>query len=115
MCVERGGLSLLALTLVVVAGCSTGGGTALQSSTLPSLTVPDANRQQCRQANATCIKHVVIIIQENRSFNNLFRKFPGASTKTVGMAGSSPVQLIPVTFEEGKHDISHCWQDGIAA
>jgi phospholipase C len=103
------------LALLVVAGCSTSGGTALQSSTLPRLAVQGANRPGCRQGNATCIKHVVIIIQENRSFNDLFRKFPGASTRTVGMAGSTPVRLIPVKFEESTHDISHCWQDGIAA
>ena len=30
------------------------------------------------------IKHVVIVIQENRSFNNLFYGFPGAKTVTFG-------------------------------
>ena len=30
------------------------------------------------------IKHVVIIIQENRSFNNLFMSYPGATTLTYG-------------------------------
>jgi len=30
------------------------------------------------------IKHIVIIVQENRSFNNLFYGFPGARTQTYG-------------------------------
>jgi len=30
------------------------------------------------------IQHVVIIMQENRSFNNLFMNFPGATTATYG-------------------------------
>lgn len=30
------------------------------------------------------IKHVVIVIQENRSFNNLFMSYPGATTSTYG-------------------------------
>ena len=31
------------------------------------------------------IKHVVIIIQENRSFNNLFYGYPGAKTQSWGL------------------------------
>ncbi len=34
------------------------------------------------------IQHVVIIIQENRSFNNLFYGFPGATTTTYGYNAS---------------------------
>lgn len=30
------------------------------------------------------IKHVIIIVQENRSFNNLFYNFPGAKTVSFG-------------------------------
>ncbi len=35
-------------------------------------------------ATTTPIKHVVFIIQENRSFNNLFMGFPGATTQSYG-------------------------------
>ena len=34
--------------------------------------------------HATPIKHVVFIVQENRSFNNLFLGYPGATTETYG-------------------------------
>jgi phospholipase C len=33
----------------------------------------------------TPIQHVVIVVQENRSFNNFFAKFPGAVYKTTGI------------------------------
>ncbi len=115
MCVERRGLFVFVLACVAIAGCSTGGGTALQGSVLPKSAVQRADRHRCREANATCIQHVVIIIQENRSFNDLFMGFPGASTKTSGMAGAAQVALQPVKLKESKRDISHCWEDGIAA
>lgn len=45
------------------------------------------------------IKHVVIIIQENRTVDNMFHGFPGADTVDVGMSHSGPVPLHPVGLE----------------
>ena len=42
------------------------------------------------------IKHVVIIIQENRTVDNLFNGFPGADTVRVGARRIGPVLLRPV-------------------
>ena len=42
------------------------------------------------------IRHVVIIIQENRSFDNLFNGFPGADTVKAGMSHDGLVPLRPV-------------------
>jgi len=36
-----------------------------------------------RHASSSKIQHIVIIVQENRSFNNLFYGFRGATTVTV--------------------------------
>ena len=33
------------------------------------------------------IQHIVVIMQENRSFDNLFNGFPGADTAQSGMNG----------------------------
>lgn len=45
------------------------------------------------------IKHVVIIVQENRSFNNLFYGFPGARTATYGYDSSGQkVVLTPLSL-----------------
>lgn len=40
------------------------------------------------QTPANLIKHVIIIIQENRTFENLFSGFPHANAPTYGYNGS---------------------------
>jgi phospholipase C len=87
--VERRGLFVLMLACAVVAGCSTRGGTPTQGSVIPNSAVQDADRNgkpdvkptRCPAANALCIEHVVIVIQENRSFNDLFMGFPERTLK----------------------------------
>ena len=37
-----------------------------------------------RHKATTPIQHIVIIIQENRSFDNLFQGYPGANTQSYG-------------------------------
>ena len=45
---------------------------------------------------ASKIKHIVIIIQENRSFNNLFYGYPGAKTVKYGYdSGGQKIELKP--------------------
>lgn len=71
---------LVALGAAIVA-CS-GGSTA----GLPPLQ-QDSNRDS---AGSTKIQHVVIVIQENRSFDNFFAAFPGADGTTTGEAAPMP-------------------------
>lgn len=52
------------------------------------------------------IQHVVIIIQENRSFDNLFNGFPGADTAQTGMTHHGPVNLQPVSLDY-RADVDH--------
>jgi phospholipase C len=68
---------------------------------------------------AHSIAHVVILLQENRSFNNLFMGFPGAETATTGLCKktrwcppSGKVPIKSVTLESTNQfglgtDISH--------
>jgi phospholipase C len=44
-------------------------------------------------ASSAKIKHVVIVIQENRSFDNLFATFPGADGTTTGEAAPMPSRI----------------------
>jgi phospholipase C len=44
----------------------------------------------------TTIKHVVVIMQENRSFDNLFYGFPGADSATSGMNNGTSIPLQPI-------------------
>ena len=53
-----------------------------------------------RHASRGKIKHVVIIVQENRSFNNLFFGFPHAKTVKYGVDSKNHrVELVSVPLE----------------
>jgi len=60
------------------------------------------------------IKHVVLIVQENRSFDNLFAGFPGADAPTHGKIGSQSIALAPRSLADGAI-IENEWRDAIAA
>ncbi len=61
------------------------------------------------------IKHVVIIIQENRSFNNLFMGYPGATTQNYGyISTGKKVMLQPVPLE-ANFSLVHALQAFLAA
>ena len=63
---------LTCATALALAACSTSGSPGLPRSAATSSPPPSP------------IAHVVFIIQENRSFNNLFMGYPGATTATYG-------------------------------
>jgi phospholipase C len=53
------------------------------------------------------IRHVIIIVQENRSLNNLFYGFPGADTTTYGYnSKNEKIELQPVGLDTG-WDLDH--------
>ena len=61
------------------------------------------------------IKHVIIIVQENRSLNNLFYGFPGARTTSYGFDSSNNrIQLTPIGLET-TWDLAHNSQGFFAA
>jgi phospholipase C len=66
-----------------MAACSSSGG----GSSTPVAVTPTANPGP---ATTTPIKHVVIIIQENRTFDDLFSTFPNADGSTVGLHDGKP-------------------------
>lgn len=56
------------------------------------------------------IKHVVFLIKENRTFDNLFGTFPGADGVSVGMDAGTPRPLTAGTDGSiGTEDIPHCY------
>jgi phospholipase C len=59
-----------------------------------------------RASSSAKIQHVVVIVQENRSFNDLFYGFPGAKTARYGYIGRQRVKLLPVPLET-TWDIDH--------
>jgi len=86
------------LAVYAIAGCN---GTTTVTPTPPANPV----RQY--------IKHVVIVVQENRSFDNLFAGFPGADAPRYGYAGSKRIPL-HATPLENPGNIENNWRDAIA-
>jgi phospholipase C len=61
------------------------------------------------------IKHVVFVIKENRTFDNLFGRFPGADGVTVGKHHGEPRPLTRGTDGRLPGDLPHCYTCAIAA
>lgn len=77
------------------------------SAAYSSLPAPGSSSGSHHGAASGKIKHVVIIVQENRSFNNLFYGFPGATTATYGYdSAGKKIVLQPVGLETG-WDVDH--------
>ncbi len=97
------GVTLLALAATLV-GCGSGGVPPVKAPLLP-----------LKQAAAgSPITHVVIIMQENRSFDNLFNGFPGADTVQTGVLQGRTVPLLPRPLKDSL-DLDHShkawWRD----
>ena len=87
----------LALALALSA-CSAGGAPPGAPGALP---------QTLHRTSSSPIQHVVFIIQENRSFNNLFLGYPGATTQNYGYDTSGDkIALQPISLATG-WDIDH--------
>ncbi len=92
----------LAGAALAVCACSGTG-----PSSLPTPQAGHGLRNVHRNAASGKIQHVVIIVQENRSFNNLFYGYPGAKTATYGYDTSGDkIALQPVGLET-TWDIEH--------
>ena len=89
-------LTFAALTFLV--GCS--------HSVVPPFDSAQGGTTAIARAPGTPIKHVVFIVQENRSFNNLFLGFPGATTAKYGYDESGDkIKIRP-------RDLSEPWDIG---
>ncbi len=77
-------------------------------SMIPSCRSPDfAETSMLSQR----IKHVVFVVQENRSFDNLFHGLPGADAAIMGKNRlGQPVRLRPISYL-ANYDISNGYQD----
>ncbi len=111
--------------MIFCAGCSSVG-TVWSSGGATAATRDLPAARASENAVAKHIKHVVVIVQENRSFENFFAGYPGADAPMTGCAqgtsqkpikqtssapcasGDIAVPLHEVTFENN-HDLPHNW------
>ncbi len=95
-------LALFASALALVAA-SAGGAAAMpvRPGATGQAGVRAPQRPLPRRATATPIQHIVFIVQENRSFNNLFLNYPGALTQDYGYDTSgNKITLHPERIDE---------------
>jgi phospholipase C len=93
----------LAATTLVIAACSGGGAGAPQATPIPATSdpaIPDSGF-------TGTIEHVVIIVQENRTFDNLFNGFPGSDTVKSGMMSSGKTIALRPDGLESPDDPNH--------
>ncbi len=83
--------------LVAVTGCNA------NLVFAPSPPVPEST---VSPISGSPIQHIVVIMQENRSFDNLFNGFPGADTAQSGMNGDQSIPLKPVSLADSR-DLEH--------
>lgn len=99
--------SATAIALCGLCACST----SVTGGNAPALPHAGATVRIRTAASQGTIQHVVIIVQENRSVDNLFQFLPGASTQSYGLnsAGQS-VTLQPENLT-ARYDLGHSHSD----
>jgi len=105
----------LALASAVLALSSCAGGGPSGPAALPAADARRALALVSRDVASTKISHVVIIVQENRTFDNLFAGFPGADTQSYGYDSvGQKIPLRPVSLDT-TWDLEHSSSGFIAA
>ncbi len=98
--------------LAPLAGC-----TGTPSGTLSAAALPAARISSPAWARPHVggpIKHVIIVMQENRSFDDLFQGYPGADTQSYGYdSHGKKIKLQPIPLE-APYDMGHFLRDFIA-
>jgi phospholipase C len=93
----------------------------LLAGSLCYLTPANASASPSRLDEYSKIQHIVFIVQENRSFNNLFLNYPGATTSKTGkcldMSNGGKISTVTLvkTSMAISWDISHGLQDAKTA
>ncbi|MGH2539306.1 MAG: phospholipase C [Actinomycetota bacterium] len=115
-------LVALAVAASVAAACTEAGGGGIATSTRPTapspvVTSPSAAEGVDVDAFRTRwpIKRVVFLIKENRTFDHMFGRFPGARGVTVGMDRGVERPLTRGTDQATDSDIPHCYECAIVA
>ncbi|MBV9646305.1 MAG: hypothetical protein JO043_02455, partial [Candidatus Eremiobacteraeota bacterium] len=112
----RHGMPLLArtaplLAAIIVAACSGRSPAPPTSAAFIPLTLqrePETRRLGFNRKPATPIEHVVFIVQENRTIDNLFQGYPGADTVSSGLNSKGErIALQPIPMNKEQYDLDN--------
>jgi phospholipase C len=93
---------------VALTACSSGGGASSPGGVLPEA----AAIAQMEPRGTSPIKHIIVIVQENRSFENIFAGYPGADAPEYGYEhDGKKVALHAIQYNTP--DICHGWSDAL--
>ena len=113
----RSALALIAALTVFVA-CTRGSGSAFPSAMEPAdaTNVPPAapSDQALVDLARSKIKHVIFVVKENRTFDNMFGLFPGADGATTGLTCDGRTVPLKRAPDRG-FAAGHSFTDGITA
>lgn len=93
---------LLLSSVLLLAGCTT------NARTLAPEPFVETFHTASTSGTSTPIAHVIILMQENRSFDSLFATFPGADGATSGRTTTGRVDLVSLPLEQ-PHDYCHSY------
>jgi phospholipase C len=75
-------------------------GCGAENAMQPPLGPPVASSQAARHDAQRAIQHVIVIVQQSRSFDNLFAGYPNADAPTKGLTSTGKyLPLKPISFE----------------
>jgi phospholipase C len=94
----------LLAAIVLLSGCGHGAGTSTPLPVAPAVRAPVLGNY---------IKHVVVIVQENRSFEQIFAGWPGADAPMYGTTSTGKRVALHSMRYENDQDLGHRFQDGI--
>src|SRR5580692_10824745 len=104
-------LALVGATALCVTGCG-GGSNSSAGGLLPGNPVLNSNALAMQRK---LIKHIVVIYQENRTFDNMFNGYPGADSAQYGEVHTGQViHLQPISLAVG-YNIGHKGKDYFTA
>jgi phospholipase C len=105
----RGG-AVLSFAFAILAGCAAR--TAVPS--LPESSSSGVSARTPEQEPGAHIQHIIIIVQENRTFDNLFSGFPHADAPTFGYWGHRRIALQPIHLGAAAL-LDNSWANAITA
>jgi phospholipase C len=104
----RNSAALALAAFLPLSACSAGGPPSLPGTARSALGT-------LAQTGAGKIKHIVYIVQENRSFDNLFQGYPGADTVSSGKDSKGKTIVLTPASLATQYDIDHSAQAMFAA
>jgi phospholipase C len=93
--------------LLGLSACSQGSSSPVNA--VPAARPPASGPALSRPSSSVPISHVIIVIQENRSFDNLFATFPGADGTTTGLLNDGTSIKLKARPLESKLVLNNSW------